>query len=671
MRKRLSGALLSLIIVVFLCRIVNAAALPGVLTAPPNPDFVEYRKSIAGESSARGMSGQYRGYIPFPVDLTHLRSADYSGYLATPGRRREVPAQYDLRNVGGASYVTSVKNQAPYDNCWAFSALGSMESAYLREKGTRLDLSEMHLSYYTYRDTVGFSSSTSDVLQNGGNNFMSTATLARWVGSVLETTAPYSHVPSGAASSYANRLHLQHAYYLNIDSGYRPSNDIRKELIVTHGGISIGYFASDSRAYNEQTCAWYNPGTSSLEADHAVLIVGWDDAYPAGNFNTPPPAPGAWLVKNSWGSDWGDGGYFWLSYYDGSISGGTVFIPEEAGNYANNYGWDDLGWCGSIGSSSSNYMANVFTANGREVLKAVSFYTAAPDAQFEIQVYRGLGNLNNPTSGTLVSSQSGTKPLTGYHTIPLNQTVSLGAGSTFSVVVRMTTPGYAYPIAVECKVAGYSDKAVAHSRESFWSQDGSEWYDMAGDSDDQFNACIKAFTDLDDNQPDIPGDDPEPQPDDDPEPQPDDGRSVVSEAQRDWQSAAVANTDGAGFQVTFSSYIDVTGGGITSVSAKASGMSGVTAVVDGIKRADSPKDKTYHTLTITGNAVIPGNASISGIVFTQMDNTYRQIFKSPIVFSSPGTSGGGGGGGCGTLPIGGAVLACSVIVTLTVQKRKY
>lgn len=69
-----------------------------------------------------------------------------------------------------------------------------------------------------------------------------------------------------------------------------------------------------STYYNETNSALYYYGSGKV--DHDVAIVGWDDNYSRNNFNTVPPNNGAWIIRNSWGSGWGDNDYFYLSYYD-------------------------------------------------------------------------------------------------------------------------------------------------------------------------------------------------------------------------------------------------------------------------------------------------------------------------------------------------------------------
>lgn len=465
----------------------------GFDRAPLNPDFVNYRDETAKTVDARGASAALNGYAPSPVDLSHLKNADYSGYFKGRGARGAYPSRYDLREINA---VTPVRNQEPYNNCWAFAAIGSLESVYLKKTGTALDLSEMHLSYYAFMDTVGFTAATADVLQHGGFDNMSVATMARRIGPVLESDAPYSVRPSGSSSSYPNRLHLQHAYHMNLQiyaNQEQPGADIRKELIMSHGAISVGMYASNYAAYNPSTAAWCN--LTKETPDHSVLVVGWDDDYSRENFNPNyrPGSNGAWLVKNSWGADWGRDGYFWISYSDAALLDGVVYIPEETGNYRNIYSYDELGWCNSAGfGSDTAYMANIFTARSSETLRAVSFYTTSANANYEISVYTGVTNANDPRSGTLALTQSGSQAIAGYHTIPLDQQVGLASGGRFSVVVRMTTPGYRYPLALEDVVGGYSERVVVHRGESFGSNDGVNWFDTY---DDKSNVCLKAFTD--------------------------------------------------------------------------------------------------------------------------------------------------------------------------------
>ena len=74
--------------------------------------------------------------------------------------------------------------------------------------------------------------------------------------------------------------------------------------------------------------------------------MGWDDSYPASNFATTPPGNGALLVRNSWGTSWGQGGYFWLSYYDSVCPTESVafYGVEPTTNYTRIYQYDPLGW---------------------------------------------------------------------------------------------------------------------------------------------------------------------------------------------------------------------------------------------------------------------------------------------------------------------------------------
>jgi C1A family cysteine protease len=481
---------------------IPASAKNAFVPAPLAADFVEYQREISssGRAGAASVSAYGPGgCIPSPVDLSHLRSADYSSLRRGAGG---LPRKFDLREEGG---VTPAGDQMNYNVCWAFTSMGSLESIYLRTTGNALDLSELHIANAAYNDSQPFDGSVSD----GGYDNHSVAVLARWDGPVLQSDIPGGGMPSGPASAYSDRLHLENAYFLAfqfLENFQRSTDDVRKRLIYEYGGISVGLkvetASENSPYYNKDTNAWYFNGRET-RPDHAVLLVGWDDDFPRTNFRADnmPGGNGAWLAKNSWGQEFGDDGFFWISYEDLGVGDGTAFIAGESDNYDINYGYDHLGWCNSIGQdypqSYTAWMANVFKSSAaREALEAISFYTTSNGASYEIYIYTNITNSSNPTGGVQAAAvQTGTEDFAGYHTVKLKQAVNLPANTTFSVVVKMTTPGFSYPIPVECKLLGYSSKAVIEGGVSFASLDGKSWMDTAlGEAGEIGNVCLRAFT---------------------------------------------------------------------------------------------------------------------------------------------------------------------------------
>ena len=70
--------------------------------------------------------------------------------------------------------------------------------------------------------------------------------------------------------------------------------------------IRDSYYRKETGAY------WYN---GDEKPNHDVVIIGWDDHYSRDNFNQPPEGDGAFICANSWGGEFGDDGYFYVSYY--------------------------------------------------------------------------------------------------------------------------------------------------------------------------------------------------------------------------------------------------------------------------------------------------------------------------------------------------------------------
>ena len=433
--------------------------------APLNPEFIEYMDRLEeGEVRGQTADGYPLGAIPSPADRSHVWDAPEGDFSAL-----SLPVTYDLRTL---SRVTPVRNQNPHESCWTFATYGSMESYLLPVSGP-LDFSENNLMLLH-----GFDLGP----DCGGNDIMSTAYLSRWSGPVLESQDPYG---TPATRGLSPIMHIQRVEWIP-----RDINAI-KQKIKNSGAIYTHMYWEDV-FYRPSSHGYYYSGSNPI--DHVVALVGWNDNYSRHNFNSTPPGDGAWIVRNSWGTGWGDGGYFYISYYDTHSGRNAVAFhnAEPTTNYNRIYQYDTLGYVSSYGYNVSSAIgANIFTAQASENLVAVSTYALAQNTSFEIKVYTGVSG-GNPLSGSLRLTQSGSVSNAGYYTVNLNSPVALTSGERFSVVIRYTAPGQDYPVPVEASLADYSSKATANSGESFLSSDGGSWTDMGRDF--SANICIKAFT---------------------------------------------------------------------------------------------------------------------------------------------------------------------------------
>lgn len=215
--------------------------------------------------------------------------------------------------------------------------------------------------------------------------------------------------------------------------------------------------ANTATYINTDTYAQYTDNNDA-EANHAVTIVGWDDDYSVTNFlsNRQPPANGAWIVRNSWGADYGNDGYFYLSYYDQTISGPETF--EFVVSNINNrptlvdimgYDYMQVGAVSSVQMKQSMSFANVFPIENDSVMSYVSIMTADLNANVTVMVYLLNENAASPTDGTMLDIVNTNYLYGGYHRIALNHNFAIHAGSTISVVQvqrAQTTEGAVFTV---------------------------------------------------------------------------------------------------------------------------------------------------------------------------------------------------------------------------------
>ena len=461
------------------------AAAPAGHLAPHDPGFVAYQKQLR----LYGPSLTRRPLALAPFDASAWAKAPlHLGDFAPP-------LTYDLGEYGK---LPPILDQGQTMNCWAYSTMASLESFLLPTYSE--DFSEDSLVSAAATDFDG-------VVKYGGNFYMSTAELARW---------------NGPVAASADKYHVQNVLFLPDRTAW-DDNDTIKWAVMTYGAVYTSmcmgpqYFVQDT-TNNPPTNSCYYCGADAktaqlldLEVNHAVDIVGWDDNFPATDFaaGDQPLGNGAFLVRNSWGTGWGNQGYFWISYYDefvGNLNGAqepgcmAAFggVPTgDPGYYTQNFGYDKLGMDDEFGWGSTSWMAVAVTPAVDSPLVAASFYALSPATSYKIYLGSSLDDRSN-----LVGS--GTTDCGGYRTVAFDTSATVAGGKKAYVIVELTTPGCSWPLALQDVVSGYSSKATTAAGQSYVSPDGSSdsWVDVgssAGASkvglSEPAEVCLKVFGD--------------------------------------------------------------------------------------------------------------------------------------------------------------------------------
>ena len=425
-----------------------------------------------------------------------------AGNLSSTADEESLPSTYDLRDEGR---VTPVRDQGSEGFCWNFATTSSMESSILSNPKLKaalgenpietLDFSEAGNAWFIHTNTENEDSYLyGDYLMDinkgseGGNEDIIVQGLSSGFGTYPEELMTYD----SWGKSYSEALRFYSDYRFDEYIVFDYDISLIKERVIDYGAMYLSFLNFYSNYYMSDNGVevYYTNGNplNGYEENlyHAVVIVGWDDNFSREHFpeEMRPENNGAWLIKNSWGTDSGSTaqgyeGYFWMSYESvmNRVAQITVQSAEEFDNiYQHQYTHEQ-----SIGVESA---ANVFTAENDEILEQIYISNFYP-VNLTVEVYKLSENYSSPEDGELLISFTDNVEFSGAHTIDVPETVELESGDTFSIVISSEERFY---LGQRMDV-----NSVQLENVSFYMNDG-QWQDVVSDYTDSSYLAIKAYT---------------------------------------------------------------------------------------------------------------------------------------------------------------------------------
>lgn len=469
--------------------------------------YVEYA-NVDSESFNTEMP--LNGYIPNDYNAKSIEEGADSNPVLSINYATVLPDKYSSVENG---YVTSVKNQRQWGTCWAFAACAVMESYALTHRmadsADDIDFSEYALAYLSYSDDMymedtGDYTVTTDYyvgFNQGGNNQYAFKTLSKWAGIYNDDKVTYNYsankgvIPEYVPDENEMDYVLTGQYYLNMSD-----TEQIKTAIINNGAVAACYYSTTTYAKNNHLYL-YNYELEST--NHAIAIVGWDDNKDKELFSMTdrhgrkrtPNNDGAWLIKNSWGTGYGQGGYCWISYEDVGLNSQDAVIYEIAPKdmFSNVYQYD-----GATIYYSSRYgveFAAVYEIEGEteQTLEAVSFAIYSVNTGFTVNVYKNEGE-NTLDNGELIATQGGVVTHEGYYTVMLSEKVVLQPGDTITVVIVFEDNVW-----MMHEYNGFNMGAAGNTKTVCTAKEGHTYRKMYSngkfmDAAQYGDLCIKAFT---------------------------------------------------------------------------------------------------------------------------------------------------------------------------------
>lgn len=376
----------------------------------------------------------------------------------------EVTSIYDVENTviprrfslkGNISIP--VANQKNLGLCETFASLKCIETNYALKSGKYIDLSERYLDYMmstdfysTWRE-VGVLVNDGELGDEGQGTLTSEVlTIAETFGVPTEEDIPYKNysqdeyprlISASPALMVTSTVLFPNIQSINEYDTKQGWIDVLKTHLMKYGALDV--IINNPRPtvnYDQYSYAYYSIIPMEDYSDgHAVNIVGWDDDYPKENFKIQPESDGAFICLNSWGEEWGDEGYFYISYSDVNILNQVIGVidtkvPEEYNIYTfDSKLFSNEGFLSSNASAfgikyertkSDEYLSHITAGIGvwkdDDYTAKIKYYLNPYDDSFDPDKMIFLGETSSITNGVMSN-------------ITLDEPIEI-EGDTFSVV---------------------------------------------------------------------------------------------------------------------------------------------------------------------------------------------------------------------------------------------
>lgn len=305
-----------------------------------------------------------------------------------------LPSSYDWRTLNG---VTPVKNQGACGDCWAFGTVGPLESQILLKDGKTVDLSEQYLTSCNldgWGCNGGWWAHDYHMNRSGQDN--------NGPGAVLESAKPFTGTDSACGGPYSHPYKITNWAYIGSQSAV-PSIQAMKQAIYTYGPISAAVYVGPR--FQAYTGGIFNTSESG-QVNHAIVLVGWNDDL--------GPDNGYWILRNSWGSSWGESGYMRIRYNMSQVGYGANFIEYAGGT--------------PTPPPTTVTVPNVVgdtQASASSALTAIGLKVGTVTQQSSSTVPSGTVMGQNPTAGTSVTSGSSVNLVVSSGAAPAPTTVTV------------------------------------------------------------------------------------------------------------------------------------------------------------------------------------------------------------------------------------------------------